>query len=180
MEFGIVIPRGFAALHAHVPAMLEDSENGVPDFYRATLSLLYERLCHLREDIGQLDDELKALVKQHPAFENLMRMEGVGPIGAALLFATLGSGEAFHNGRQFSAYLGLTPKQYSSGGKTVLVGISKQVANKRLRAVLIQGARPGPMCTGSRSPQRPNSAGSGRSSSVLATGRPLLPLRPKT
>ena len=141
MEFGIVIPRGFAALHAHVPDVLEDSENGVPDFYRPTLSLLYERLCHLREDIVQLNDELKALVKQHPAFENLMRMEGVGPIGPVLLFATLGSGEAFHNGRQFSAYLGLTPKQYSSGGKTVLVGISKQVANKRLRAVLIQGAR---------------------------------------
>ena len=58
-----------------------------------------------------------------------------------LLYATLGSGEAFSSGREFSAYLGLTPKQYSSGGKTNLVGISRYVANKRLRAVLIQGAR---------------------------------------
>jgi transposase len=65
----------------------------------------------------------------------------VGPIGAILLFATLGTGEAFKNGREFSAYLGLTPKQYSSGGKVNLVGISKRIANKRLRAVLIQGAR---------------------------------------
>jgi transposase len=141
MEFGIVIPRGFAALHVHLPEVLEDPDNGVPDFYRPTLALLYQRLCALKEDIGQLNDELKALVAQHPACENLTRMEGVGPIGAVLLFATLGTGEAFHNGRQFSAYLGLTPKQYSSGGKTVLVGISRQVANKRLRAVLIQGAR---------------------------------------
>jgi len=144
MEFGIVIPRGFAALHAHLPEVLEDGESGVPDFYRPTLVLLYERLCCLKQDIGQLDEELQALVKQHPACENLTRMEGVGPIGAVLLFATLGTGEAFHNGhngRQFAAYLGLTPKQYSSGGKTVLVGISRQVANKRLRAVLIQGAR---------------------------------------
>jgi len=141
MEFGIVIPRGFAALHVHLPEVLEDPDNGVPDFYRPTLALLYQRLCALNEDIGQLNDELKALVAQHPACENLTRMEGVGPIGAVLLFATLGTGEAFHNGRQFSAYLGLTPKQYSSGGKTVLVGISRQVANKRLRAVLIQGAR---------------------------------------
>ena len=54
---------------------------------------------------------------------------------------SLGTGEAFRNGRQFSAYLGLTPKQYSSGGKTNIVGISKKVANKRLRSVLIQGAR---------------------------------------
>jgi len=141
MEFGMVIPRGFAALHAHLPDVLEDPDNGLPDFYRPTLALLYERLCRLKEDIGHINDELEALVKQHPACENLTRMEGVGPIGAVLLFATLGSGEAFRNGRQFSAYLGLTPKQYSSGGKTVLVGISKQVANKRLRAVLIQGAR---------------------------------------
>ncbi len=70
-----------------------------------------------------------------------MAMEGVGPISSVLLFASLGTGEAFRNGRQFSAYLGLTPKQYSSGGKANIVGISKKVANKRLRSVLIQGAR---------------------------------------
>jgi transposase len=69
----------------------------------------------------------------------LMSLEGVGPIGSVLLYATRGTGETFVNGRQFSAYLGLTPKQFSSGGKVNLVGISKRVANKRLRAVLIQG-----------------------------------------
>ena len=58
-----------------------------------------------------------------------------------LIFASLGTGEAFRNGREFSAYLGLTPKQYSSGGKVNIVGISRYVANRRLRAVLIQGAR---------------------------------------
>ncbi len=58
-----------------------------------------------------------------------------------LLFATLGTGEAFASGREYSAYLGLTPKQHSSGGKTSIVGISKHIANRRLRAVLIQGAR---------------------------------------
>ena len=71
----------------------------------------------------------------------LTALEGVGPIGSVLLYATLGTGEAFTNGRQFSAYLGLTPKQFSSGGKVNLVGISKRVANRRLRAVLITGAR---------------------------------------
>ena len=141
MEFGIVIARGFAALHQRIPEVLEDGENELPDLYRPTLHLLYGRLITLKADIDALNEQLNALVKQNAACQQLTRMEGVGPIGSVLLYATLGTGEAFANGRQFSAYLGLTPKQYSSGGKTVLVGISRYVANKRLRAVLIQGAR---------------------------------------
>jgi transposase len=141
LEFGVVIPQGFAALHRQVPEILEDGENELPDIYRPTLQRLYVRLCDLREDLGFLDKQVEELVKQHPSCQRLTAMEGVGPISSILLFATLGTGEAFKSGRQFSAYLGLTPKQYSSGGKTNLVGISKKVANKRLRSVLIQGAR---------------------------------------
>ena len=141
MEFGLVIPQGFAALYRRLPEILEDGENELPDLYRPTLNLLYGRLCDLREDLEQLNDEVKELVQRHPICRRLTALEGVGPIGAVLLYATLGTGEAFTNGRQFSAYLGLTPKQFSSGGKVNLVGISKRVANKRLRAVLIQGAR---------------------------------------
>ncbi len=141
MEFGVVIPKGFAALHCRVPEVLEDGENELPDMYRPTLQRLYVRLCDLREDLGFMDKQIGELVKQHPSCQRLMAMEGVGPISSVLLFASLGTGEAFRNGRQFSAYLGLTPKQYSSGGKTNIVGISKKVANKRLRSVLIQGAR---------------------------------------
>jgi transposase len=141
MEFGIVIPRGFAALHRQVPEILEDGDNELPDIYRPTLHRLYGRLCDLRGDLGFLDKEIEQQVKQHPSCQRLTDIEGVGPISAILLFATLGTGEAFANGRQFSAYLGLTPKQYTSGGKVNLIGISKKVANKRLRSVLIQGAR---------------------------------------
>jgi len=141
MEFGIVIPQGFAALHRQVPEILEDGDNELPDLYRPTLQLLYQRLCELRDDLKRLTDEIEQLVMENPACARLTALEGVGPIGSVLLFATLGTGEAFESGRQFSAYLGLTPKQYSSGGKVNLVGISRRVANKRLRAVLIQGAR---------------------------------------
>ena len=144
MEFGIVIPQGWAALHRHIPEILEDAENELPDMYRPTLHLLWRRLCELREDIEQLDVEVKLLVKQHAACKELLALEGIGPIGpigAILLYASLGSGEAFSNARQFAAYLGLTPKQYSSAGKVKLIGISKKAANRRLRAVLIQGAR---------------------------------------
>lgn len=141
MEFGVIIPQGWAALHRRIPEILEDGENELPDMYRPTLHMLWRRLCDLRDDIQQLDTEIKTLVKQNAACKELLALEGIGPIGAVLLFATLGTGEAFANGRQFSAYLGLTPKQYSSGGTVKLIGISKKAANKRLRAVLVQGAR---------------------------------------
>jgi transposase len=141
MEFGIVIPQGFASLYRLLPEILEDGENELPDLYRPTLNLLYGRLCDLREDLERLNREIEVLVQANPVCRRLTALEGVGPIGSVLLYATLGTGEAFANGRQFSAYLGLTPKQFSSGGKVNLVGISKRVANKRLRAVLITGAR---------------------------------------
>ena len=141
MEFGIVIRQGFSALHESISCILEDGENELPNMYRPTLQLMYERLYQLREDLKFLDDQIKALVKQNHACHELTAIEGVGPISAVLLFATLGSGESFKSGREYSAYLGLTPKQYSSGGKTTMVGLSKKVANKRLRSVLIQGAR---------------------------------------
>ena len=109
MEFGVVIPQGFAALYRQLPEILEDGENELPDLYRPTLNLLYQRLCDLREDIDRLNETIKALVEQHPVCRRLTALEGIGPVCSALLYATL--------------------------------GISRQVANRRLRAVLTQGAR---------------------------------------
>ncbi len=141
MEFGVFIPKGWAYLTRHVPLALEDAENDIPDLYRPTLHRMFERFRTLSEDIEFLDQQIKHLVKQGEACTELMNLEGVGPIGAILLFASFGTGQAFRNGREFSAYIGLTPKQFSSGGKTNIIGISRHVANRRLRAVLIQGAR---------------------------------------
>jgi transposase len=141
MEFGITIPKGFAALHRRIPEVLEDAENDVPHFYRATLQLMFRRLLDMKDDVDVLTRQIEQLVNANESCKRLLAIEGVGPISAVLLYATLGSGEAFQSGREFSAYLGLTPKQYSSGGKTNLIGISRHIANKRLRAVLIQGAR---------------------------------------
>ena len=71
MEFGIVIPQGFASLYRLLPDVLEDGDSELPDLYRPTLDLLYGRLCDLREDLEQLNDELKVLVQQHPACRRL-------------------------------------------------------------------------------------------------------------
>ena len=141
MEFGVVIPQGFAALRRMLPEILEDGDNEVPDMYRPTLHRLYVRFLELREDIKTMNKQVKELVKQHPDCKRLTALEGVGPISAVLLYASLGTGEAFSGSREFAAYLGLTPRQFSSGGKTNIVGLSKKVGNCRLRSVLIQGAR---------------------------------------
>jgi transposase len=141
LEFGIVIPRGLVYLRRHLPLILEDAENGLPMSYRPTLHRVLMRFLALDEDLLFMDEQIKQIVKTNEGCRRLIALEGIGPIGAVLLVATLGSGEAFKNGREFSAYLGLTPKQYSSGGKTNLIGISRNIANRRLRAVLIQGAR---------------------------------------
>ena len=141
MEFGVVIPQGIASLRRRLPEILEDGDNEVPDMYRPTLHRLYVRFLELREDIETMNIEVKELVKQHPDCNRLTALEGVGPISAVLLYASLGTGEAFSGSREFAAYLGLTPRQLSSGGKTNIVGLSKKIGNCRLRSVLIQGAR---------------------------------------
>ncbi len=141
MEFGIVIPQGFTALTRCIPEILEDGENELSDIYRPTLACLYERFCRLEDDIVFIDKQITSLIKENDACKRLTQLEGVGPISSILLYSSLGSGEAFKSGREFSAYVGLTPKQFSSGGNVNIVGISQYVANKRLRAVLIQGAR---------------------------------------
>jgi transposase len=141
LEFGIAIPKGLVSLRRQVPLILEDAENGLPMSNRPTLHRMLMRFCAAEEDLAFMDGQIKQHVKSNDGCNRLTALEGVGPIGAILLYATLGSGDAFQNGREFSAYLGLTPKQYSSGGKTNVIGISRHVANRRLRAVLIQGAR---------------------------------------
>ena len=140
LEFGIAIPQGFASLLRTVPEVLEDGDNELPDFYRPTLHRMYRRMLGLREDIDAITKEVGQLVKNHPVCSKLTAIEGIGPIGAMSLYATLGSGQAFSKGPEASAYVGLTPRQYSSGGKANIVGLSKKVGNRKLRSVLIQGA----------------------------------------
>lgn len=141
LEFGVVIPQGFASLLSTLPEVLEDGENEVPHLYRPTLHRLYTRLLELRGHIDEMTKEVELLVKAHPVCSRLTALEGIGPIGALMLYAVMGSGMAFRNAREFAAYLGLVPRQYSSAGKANIVGLSKKIGNRKLRAVLILGAR---------------------------------------
>ena len=85
MEFGIVIPQGFASLYRQLPEILEDGENELPDLYRPTLNLLYGWLRDLRDDLEQLNCEIETLVRQNPVCQRLTELEGVGSISSVLL-----------------------------------------------------------------------------------------------
>lgn len=139
-EFGVVIPQGLSALRVNIPLILEDAENGLPDSFRALLQSLWTHLNGQIEQVELLTKQLEASVRTDPICQQLIALEGVGPLGALGLALRLGRGENFANGREASANIGLTPKQHSSGGKERFGHISKRSADKRLRSVLFQGA----------------------------------------
>jgi transposase len=125
-EYGIVVPQGIARLRRVLPSVLEDTANGLPALTREVIAELQERLWDLDERIASYDQRITQLARQHEAAPRLMQLEGVGAATATAIVATIGDGKAFKNGRQFAAWLGLVPRQYSSGGKTRLGHISKR------------------------------------------------------
>lgn len=140
-EFGIVIPKGNTAFKSKLPDILEDAENDLPDAFRKQLALMYRM--YLTTEIQQQDVEkqLFVLINQQEHCKKLMKLEGVGPVNALGLYLALGKdGKSFSQGREASACIGLTPKQYSTGGVTTLGSIGKTSGNRRLRSSLIQGA----------------------------------------
>ena len=139
-EFGIIFPQGIKKLREHIPLILEDADNNLPDNFRQTLYQMWQKLLLQIEYVDQLHSQLEKEVKHHPVCHKLMALEGVGPIAALGLAIRLGAGDNFASGRDASANIGLTPKQHSSGGKEKIGHISKRSADKRLRSILFQGA----------------------------------------
>jgi transposase len=139
-EYGIVVPQGIARLRRVLPSVLDDAANGLPGLARETIAELQERLWDLDARIAAYDRRIAQLARQHEAAQRLMQLEGVGAATATAMVAAMGDGKAFKNGRQFAAWLGRVPQQYSSGGKARLGHISKR-GNVYLRTLLIHGAR---------------------------------------
>lgn len=139
-EYGIVAARGIARIRRELPGILEDAENGLPELARELFAELARRLADLDRQIGEHDRRIDRLADQSEAAQRLMRLDGIGAITATAIVASVGNGQCFKNGRQFAAWLGLTPRQHSSGGKTRLGGISKR-GDVYLRTLLIHGSR---------------------------------------
>ncbi len=141
-EFGFVIPKGKKAFKEKVHGLLEDAETAIPMPFQYQLMDCWSYYLELEMRLKAIEKARDEIIKQHEACRDLMRLSSVGPVNAMGLYLTLGNrGESFSNGREASACIGLTPKQFSTGGVVTMGGIGKKNGNKRLRSSLIQGAR---------------------------------------
>jgi len=138
-EYGIVLPRQVAVLRRRLPEILEDGENELTPEGRTLFAELYEELLELDRRITPVVERIKREANEDEVCQRLQAVDGVGPMIASAATASVGDARVFRNGRQFAASLGLVPRQFSTGGKTRLGGISKR-GDKYLRKLLIQGA----------------------------------------
>jgi len=138
-EFGIVTGTGIAQAR-RLLGEIGAGARQLPALARETLGELHDRLRDLDARILAYDRKITYLASESEPARRLMKIEGVGPVTATAIVASVGNARAFDSGRQFAAWLGLTPRQYSSGGKTVLGPITKR-GDVTLRTLLIHGTR---------------------------------------
>ena len=125
-EFGIVIPQGIGSIFRCLPEILEDGENDLPGTFRHLLQRLGEHLKELERQVAELDAQIQRWHQATAASRKLAEIPGIGPLTASALVAAIGDATSFENGRQLAAWLGLVPRQHSSGGRQTLLGISKR------------------------------------------------------
>lgn len=135
-EFGIVLPQSPEVVRRQASSGAE----GLPVLARRMIEDLRLHLVVLDERIGAYDRELQTHARESEPARRLMQIRGIGPLTALAIVATVGNARDFVSGRQFAAWLGLTPRQHSSGGKSRLGHITKR-GDAYLWALLVQGAR---------------------------------------
>ena len=139
-EFGLVVPKGVARLRRELPGILEDAENGLPDLAREVLAGLLEQFHELDARVSAYDRQIRVLAEASEPARRLMQIEAIGPQTATALVASMGDPHVFKSGRSYAASLGITPRQYSSGGKDRLGQITRR-GDGYLRTLLVHGAR---------------------------------------
>lgn len=142
LEFNVRVSKRNGGLRGTIEALLEDAENGLSFEFREALDTAFKHYLDILCSIATYDKCLEKAVQDHAACKRLHQLEGVGIINAINLYIALGCAElgVFNKGKDASACIGLTPIQYSSGGKTKLGSIGKYVKNSMLRSQLITGA----------------------------------------
>ncbi len=139
-EFGVVAAQGEAGMK-EILAVISDLDDGrLPPLARDLLALEATHLRDLEGKIAALDARVRGLAREDATCRRLSEVPGVGPIIATAIVATVGDARAFDSGRSFAAWLGLTPRQHSTGGRERLLGISKR-GDGYLRRQLMHGAR---------------------------------------
>lgn len=135
-ELGLVFPQAFKAFHQGVHAALED----LPGYCNQVIGELMNELSHIQERIVKSERQIQLMAKEDAQAQRLMQLRGIGPATASAIVASIGNEHDFKNGRQFSSWLGLAPRQNSSGGKAKLGSITK-AGDNYLRTLLVLGAR---------------------------------------
>jgi transposase len=140
LERGLTLPKGRSHLEEALPRILEDATLNLSGSFRVLLAQLKLELEQLAARIEPLDLIIQREARENEACQRLTTIPGVGPITATALIGAIGNGSAFGKGRDLSAWMGIVPGEYSTGGKQKLLGISKR-GNKYLRRLFVQGAR---------------------------------------
>lgn len=136
-EYGIAIPQGISSLKKTIVELSEVEITSTTLFFCKDL---YEELLAIEEKIEKYDNKINEIFESNPMCKRLETIPGIGKQTATILYTTIGDGKEFKNGREFASYLGLVPRQSSTGGKTKLLGISKR-GDKYIRGLLVHGAR---------------------------------------
>lgn len=139
-ERGIIIPQGIENFKKAIPQICSEYWDSFSGAFQAIITDNFADFQKVADEVARLDDMIKSRAKDDMQCEKLMSIPGIGPLTATALVSQVNDGKQFENGRQMAAYIGITPKEHSSGGKQHLLGITKR-GNRRLRTLLILAAR---------------------------------------
>jgi transposase len=140
LEYGIPIRQGVGAFKLDIARIVADEGNDLTPMMRAILKELWNEFTVADARLAAITRKLEAMAERLDAARRLMSIPGIGPLSATALVAAVGDGHQFSKARDLAAWLGLVPRQNSTGGKTILLGISKR-GNSYLRRLIIHGAR---------------------------------------
>lgn len=139
-EFGLVVPEGAVTGIAQIARFLADEQSAIPALLRTSMRLMLEEIRLLEARIGQLEQCLDKLAQENPACQALTSVPGIGLITSTAMLAAVGDPRSFPSGRRYASFLGITPREYSSGEHRYLGRISKR-ADRYIRMLLVHGAR---------------------------------------
>jgi transposase len=139
-EFGLIVAQGIGYIALRVPELIEDAERDLPGSFRVLVQRLLDHLKELGRQVDEIETQIQAWHRASDISSRLAQVPGIGPITASALVASIGDAKNLDDGRQLTAWLGLVPRQHSSGGKSNLLGMSKR-GDSYLRTLLIHGAR---------------------------------------
>ena len=140
LDRGIAFAKSIGRARRMIPEILADQTNELTPMARDAINELWDLLCDLDRRIESFDKKIEAVFKASEVCQRIAKIKGVGPKTATAIVAAVGDGAEFKNGRRMAAWLGLVPRQHSSGDRKVLMGISKR-GDQHLRSLLVHGAR---------------------------------------